>query len=212
MRRFIGLAVMLASAGITLAQDETDVVNERDLQEVQVTSLRATGNTPVAYSNLNREQIEAVNYGQDVPFLLSTLPSVITTTDAGNGIGYTSIRVRGTDASRINVTANGIPLNDSESSRIYFSDIGDFASSVQSIQVQRGVGTSTNGAGAFGATINMLTESIGMKPYVGLDVSGGSYGTHKETVRFGTGLMNGHFGIQGRLSKICSDVYVDRAT
>ena len=143
---------------------------------------------------------------------LSTMPSVITTTDAGNGIGYTSIRVRGTDATRINVTANGIPLNDSESSQIYFSDIGDFASSVQSIQVQRGVGTSTNGAGAFGATINMLTESIGANPYVGLDVSGGSYGTHKETLRFGTGLMKGHFGIQGRLSNIGSDGYVDRAT
>ena len=213
MNKFIGLAMtVLVGVGMAQAQDSTDVVKEKHLQEVQVTSLRATGNTPVAFSNLNREQIEAVNYGKDVPFLLSTLPSVITTTDAGNGIGYTSIRVRGTDASRINVTANGIPLNDSESSRIYFSDIGDFASSVQSIQVQRGVGTSTNGAGAFGATINMLTESIGMKPFVGLDVSGGSYGTHKETVRFGTGLMNGHFGIQGRLSNIGSDGYVDRAT
>ena len=210
MKRFIGLAAtMLASISMSLAQD---VSEEKSLQEVQVISLRATSKTPVAYSNLNREQIEAMNFGKDIPFLLSTLPSVITTTDAGNGIGYTSIRVRGTDASRINVTANGIPLNDSESSRIYFSDMGDFASSVQSIQLQRGVGTSTNGAGAFGATINMLTESIGMKPFVGLDVSGGSYGTHKETLRFGTGLMNGHFGIQGRLSNIGSDGYVDRAT
>jgi len=210
MKRFIGLAVtMLAGIGMSQAQD---VSEEKSLQEVQVTSLRATSKTPVAYSNLNREQIEAVNFGKDIPFLLSTLPSVITTTDAGNGIGYTSIRVRGTDASRINVTANGIPLNDSESSRIYFSDMGDFASSVQSIQLQRGVGTSTNGAGAFGATINMLTERIGMKPFVGLDVSGGSYGTHKETLRFGTGLLNGHFGIQGRLSNIGSNGYIDRAT
>ena len=213
MRKFIGLTVaMLASGGMAQAQGVTDVMKETSLQEVQVTSLRATNTTPVAFSNLNREQIDAVNYGQDIPFLLSTLPSVTTTTDAGNGIGYTSIRVRGTDASRINVTANGIPLNDSESSLIYFSDMGDFASSVQSIQLQRGVGTSTNGAGAFGASINMLTEGIGLRPYVGVDVSGGSYGTHKETVRFGTGLMNGHFGIQGRLSNIGSDGYVDRAT
>ena len=213
MKKVIGLAMMmLAIASTTQAQDSTSVVKEKHLQEVQVSSLRATSKTPVAYSNLNREQIEAINYGQDIPFLLSTLPSITTTTDAGNGIGYTSIRVRGTDASRINVTANGIPLNDSESSRIYFSDIGDFASSVQSIQVQRGVGTSTNGAGAFGATINMLTESIGMRPFAGLDVSGGSYGTHKETLRFGTGLLNGHFGIQGRLSNIGSNGYVDRAT
>ena len=210
MKSFIGLAVtMLASASMSWAQD---VEKETDLQEVEVTSLRATSKTPVAHSNLNREQIEALNYGKDVPFLLSTLPSITTTTDAGNGIGYTSIRVRGTDASRINVTTNGIPLNDSESSLIYFSDIGDFASSVQSIQIQRGVGTSTNGAGAFGASINMLTESIGMKPYVGLDASGGSYGTHKETLRFGTGLLNGHFGVQGRLSNIGSNGYVDRAT
>ncbi len=213
MKRIIGLAVtMLMGVGMVQAQNVTDSLKEKSLQEVQVTSLRATSKTPVAYSNLNREQIEAMNFGKDIPFLLSTLPSVITTTDAGNGIGYTSIRVRGTDASRINVTANGIPLNDSESSLIYFSDIGDFASSVQSIQLQRGVGTSTNGAGAFGATINMLTESIGMKPFVGLDVSGGSYGTHKETLRFGTGLLKGHFGIQGRLSNIGSDGYIDRAT
>ena len=162
MRKIVGLAVaMLASAGMAQAQGVLDVMRETSLQEVQVTSLRATNTTPVAYSNLNREQIEAMNYGEDIPFLLSTLPGVTTTTDAGNGIGYTSIRVRGTDASRINVTANGIPLNDSESSRIYFSDLGDFASSVQSIQLQRGVGTSTNGAGAFGATVNMQTENIG---------------------------------------------------
>lgn len=208
----MGLMSLMGSTAVAQKLDTEDSLRVEQMQEVQVTSLRATSKTPVAYSNLNREQIEAMNFGKDIPFLLSTLPSVITTTDAGNGIGYTSIRVRGTDASRINVTANGIPLNDSESSRIYFSDIGDFASSVQSIQVQRGVGTSTNGAGAFGATINMQTESIGMKPYVGLDASGGFYGTHKETLRFGTGLINGHFGVQGRLSNIGSNGYVDRAT
>ena len=208
----MSLMGLMGNTAVAQEVANKDSLHVEQIQEVVVTSLRATDKTPVAYSNLNREQIEAMNFGKDIPFLLSTLPSVITTTDAGNGIGYTGIRVRGTDASRINVTANGIPLNDSESSRIYFSDIGDFASSVKSIQVQRGVGTSTNGAGAFGATINMLTESIGANPYVGLDVSGGSYGTHKETLRFGTGLMKGCFGIQGRLSNIGSNGYVDRAT
>ena len=210
-RLFAGICTMML-AGLANAQTHVDTTHVRELQEVTVTSLRAGSKTPIAYKNLDRIQIQTVNFGKDVPSLLSTLPSVTTTTDAGNGIGYTSVRVRGTDASRINVTANGIPLNDSESSQIYFSDLGDFSSSVQSIQIQRGVGTSTNGAGAFGATINMQTEGIESKPFVSLDMSGGSYATHKETVRFGTGLFSNHFGIQGRLSNIGSDGYIDRAT
>ncbi|MCR5820660.1 MAG: TonB-dependent receptor [Bacteroidaceae bacterium] len=183
-----------------------------DLQEVQVTSTRAGNRTPMAVAELSSEDIKSVNHGRDIPFLLSLTPSVTTTTDAGAGIGYTSFRVRGTDPSRINITANGIPINDGESSLVYFSNMGDFASSVQSVQIQRGVGTSTNGAGAFGATVNMLTERIAVKPFVGIDASGGSYGTHKETVRFGTGLIGDHFGIQGRLSNIGSDGYIDRAS
>ncbi|MBR0202597.1 MAG: TonB-dependent receptor [Bacteroidaceae bacterium] len=182
------------------------------LQEIQVTSTRAGSRTPMAVKELSREQIQAVNHGRDVPFLLSLTPSVTTTTDAGAGVGYTSFRVRGTDPSRINITANGVPLNDGESSLVYFSNMGDFASSVQSIQIQRGVGTSTNGAGAFGATVNMLTDRIDAKPYVGLDASAGSYATHKETLRFGTGLIGGRFGLQGRLSNIGSNGYIDRAT
>ncbi len=134
------------------------------------------------------------------------------TSDAGNGIGYTSLRIRGTDPSRINITANGIPLNDAESAQLYWVNMGDFASSVQSMQIQRGVGTSTNGAGAFGATLNMQTENIGMEPFVGLDLSGGSYYSHKETLRFGTGLIKDHWGIQGRLSNIGSKGYLDRAS
>ena len=161
---------------------------------------------------MSKEELKAVNFGRDIPYLLSLTPSITMTSDAGNGIGYTSLRVRGTDPSRINITANGIPMNDAESAQLYWVNMGDFASSVQTMQIQRGVGTSTNGAGAFGATLNMQTENIGMKPYFGLDLSGGSYYSHKETLRFGTGLIKDHWGIQGRLSNIGSKGYLDRAS
>ena len=189
-----------------------DTLKSVELQGVQVVSTRASKKTPVAYTNLSREELKAVNFGQDIPYLLSLTPSITMTSDAGNGIGYTSLRVRGTDPSRINITANGIPMNDAESAQLYWVNMGDFASSVQTMQIQRGVGTSTNGAGAFGATLNMQTENIGMKPYFGLDLSGGSYYSHKETLRFGTGLIKGHWGIQGRLSNIGSKGYLDRAS
>lgn len=204
-------AGMLGSIVEGVAQN-VDTLRTVELDQVQVKALRGTSRTPMALKNVGREEIERVNYGQDMPMLLSTQPSVTVTTDAGNGIGYTSIRVRGTDPSRINITANGVPLNDGESSLTYFSNMGDFASSVQSIQMQRGAGTSTNGAGAFGATINMLTEGIVAHPFIGVDMSAGSYGSHKETLRFGTGLLGGKFGIQGRLSNIGSDGYLDRAS
>ena len=190
---------------------ELDTLTSIELQGVQVVSTRASKKTPVAYTNLSREELKAVNFGQDIPYLLSLTPSITMTSDAGNGIGYTSLRVRGTDPSRINITANGIPMNDAESSQLYWVNMGDFASSLQSMQIQRGVGTSTNGAGAFGATVNMQTENIGMTPYFGLDLSGGSYYSHKETLRFGTGLIKDHWGIQGRLSNIGSKGYLDRA-
>ena len=183
-----------------------------ELNEVVVKAIRADRKTPVAYTNLTKEQLKGLNYGVDVPYLLSLTPSITTTSDAGNGIGYTSFRVRGTDPSRINITANGIPLNDAESSTVFWVNMGDFASSVQSMQIQRGVGTSTNGSGAFGTTLNMLTESIGSKPYLGIDASGGSYGSHKETLRFSTGMLGGHWGLQGRLSDIGSQGYLDRAS
>jgi len=182
-----------------------------ELQNVSVHSTRASSKTPVAYTDMSQQQIKAVNYGQDIPFVLSLTPSVTTTSDAGNGIGYTSIRVRGTDPSRINITANGIPMNDAESGQLFWVNMGDFASSAQSMQIQRGVGTSTNGSGAFGATLNMLTENVGTKPFLGIDLSGGSYSSFKETVRFGTGLLGGHWGLQGRLSNISSNGYIDRA-
>ena len=205
-------SMALLTIAMTVQAEEADTLKSVELQDVQVVSTRATRKTPMAFTNMNKEQLKAVNYGQDVPYLLSLTPSVTMTSDAGNGIGYTSLRVRGTDPSRINITANGIPMNDAESAQLYWVNMGDFASSVQSMQIQRGVGTSTNGAGAFGATLNMQTENIGMQPYVGVDLSGGSYYSHKETVRFGTGLISGHWGLQGRLSNIGSKGYLDRAS
>ena len=210
MRKFLMLSMM----GVALAaqSEETDTLKSVELQNVQVVSTRATRKMPMAFTNMGKDELNAVNHGQDIPYLLSLTPSVTMTSDAGNGIGYTSLRVRGTDPSRINITANGIPMNDAESAQLYWVNMGDFASSVQSMQIQRGVGTSTNGAGAFGATLNMQTENVGTEPFVGIDLSGGSYYSHKETLRFGTGLLGGHWGIQGRLSNIGSKGYLDRAS
>ena len=204
--------MVLAATAMSVQAQQEDTLKTYLLQDVQVVSTRASKKTPMAFSDVTQQQLKAVNFGQDVPYLLSLTPSVTMTSDAGNGIGYTSLRVRGTDPSRINITANGIPLNDAESSTVFWVNMGDFASSVKSMQIQRGVGTSTNGAGAFGATLNMLTENIGTTPFVGIDMSGGSYYSHKETVRFGTGMINGHWGIQGRLSNIGSKGYLDRAS
>ena len=222
MKRFVlGMAALMCVMSVqskkTLMSPEVDpseldTLTSIELQDVQVVSVRASKKTPVAYTNMSKEELKAVNFGQDIPYLLSLTPSVTMTSDAGNGIGYTTLRVRGTDPSRINITANGIPMNDAESAQVFWVNMGDFASSVQSMQIQRGVGTSSNGAGAFGATLNMLTENIGMTPFVGLDLSGGSYYSHKETLRFGTGLLYDHWGIQGRLSNIGSKGYLDRAS
>lgn len=208
----LSLGITGADAAANKKAAKTDSVKTMALQEVQVLSTRAGKHTPMAHTDISKEQIKAVNYGKDIPFLLSLTPSVTTTSDAGNGIGYTTIRVRGTDPTRINITANGIPINDAESSNVFWTNMPDFASSVETMQIQRGVGTSTNGAGAFGATINMQTENIGVKPFGGVDFSAGSYGSHKETFRFGTGLLGGHWGFQGRLSNIGSDGYIDRAS
>lgn len=201
-----------ATASWAADNEPVDSIRTYELQGVQVTSTRAGKKTPMAFSTLTQKQIKQVNFGQDIPYILSLTPSVTTTSDAGNGIGYTSIRVRGIDPSRINITANGVPVNDAESSQVYFVNMGDLASSVQSMQLQRGAGTSTNGAGAFGATLNMQTENIGTQPYIGLDASVGSYYSHKETLRFGTGLLHDHWGLQGRLSNIGSKGYLDRAS
>ncbi len=202
----------LTSMASNPVEVEPDSLKSVELQNVQVVALRATKKTPMAYSDISKQQLQQLNYGQDIPFLLSLTPSVTTTSDAGTGIGYTGIHVRGTDPTRINITANGIPLNDAESSQLYWVNMSDFASSVESMQIQRGVGTSTNGAGAFGATVNMQTENISSMPFARLDLSGGSYDTHKETFRFGTGLIGDHWAVQGRLSNIGSNGYIDRAS
>ena len=146
-----------------------------------------------------------------MPFILNQTPSVVVNSDAGNGVGYTGIRIRGTDATRINVTLNGIPYNDAESQGTYFVDLPDFASSTNSIQIQRGVGTSSNGGGAFGATINLSTNELNKKFYAEVNNSFGSFNTWKNTLKFGSGIIGKHFTIDGRLSNITSDGYIDRA-
>ena len=150
--------------------------------------------------------------GQDIPILLNYLPGVVTTSDAGAGIGYTGIRVRGSDASRVNVTLNGIPFNDSESQGTFWVNLPDFASSVESIQLQRGVGTSTNGSGAFGASLNILTDAVKDDPFSSYSSSIGSFNTLRNTLKFSTGLLSDRFELSGRLSKISSDGYIDRAS
>lgn len=187
-----------------------DTTKVNQLDEVLVSAVRVTSKTPVSFSNLDKKEIKFRNLGQDIPILMNYLPSVVTTSDAGNGVGYTGIRVRGSDATRVNVTINGIPYNDSESHGTYWVNMPDFASSVESLQLQRGVGTSTNGAGAFGASLNMLTDSYSDKASGEISNSFGSFNTQKHTVKFSTGLMNNHFEIAGRLSALKSDGYVER--
>ena len=183
----------------------------QNLNEVIVKALRVKFSSPITFSNVKREQYEKRNLGQDLPILLKYLPSVVTTSDAGAGVGYTGIRVRGVSPQSTNITINGIPFNDAESHGSYWVNLPDFSSSVESLQLQRGVGTSTNGSGAFGASINILTDSFSENPFTEISSSIGSYNTQKNTVKFSTGLINDHFELNGRLSKIKSDGYVDRA-
>ncbi|WP_343690296.1 TonB-dependent receptor [Chitinophaga sp.] len=182
------------------------------VQPVEITSLRVGQHAPFTQSTITADEIKKQNLGQDLPILLNQMPGVVTNSDAGTGIGYTSMRVRGTDITRINVTNNGIPVNDAESQGTYFVDMPDLASSVSSIQLQRGVGTSTNGAGAFGASLNISTNDYREKAYGEIYSSFGSFNSWKNTVKAGTGLINGHFTVDARLSKITSDGYIDRAS
>lgn len=185
---------------------------EEALDEVLVQAFRVNADSPITHSNFSKKEIEERNLGQDIPILLNVLPSVVSTTDAGNGVGYTSIRVRGSDASRVNVTLNGIPFNDQESQGSFWVNLPDFASSTENIQLQRGVGTSTNGSGAFGASLNILTEAKSDEPSAELSNSFGSFNTRRHTVEFGTGLLEDKFTFSGRLSQIKSDGYIDRAS
>jgi len=191
---------------------DTTKTKEISLNEVLVSSIRVTAQSPITFSNLKKEEFQSRNLGQDIPMMMNYLPSVVTTTDAGAGIGYTGIRVRGSDATRVNVTINGIPYNDSESQGTFWVNMPDFASSTESLQLQRGVGTSTNGAGAFGASLNLLTDSYSQEASGELSNSFGSFNSRKHTVKFSTGLVNNQFELAGRLSNVASDGFIDRAS
>ncbi|MEM1337663.1 MAG: TonB-dependent receptor [Bacteroidota bacterium] len=210
---FAILALCGLSFSINAQNQEQDSTKNKqiELDEVVVSASRANDKIPVTYSQLEKVEIQRINLGQDIPVLLNYLPSVVATTFDGTGIGPTDFRIRGADNSRINVTINGIPYNDADSQTTFFVNLQDFASSIENIQVQRGVGTSTNGAGAFGASINVLTDNASEQAFGQLSSSVGSFGTFKNTVRFGTGMLGDHFAFSGRLSKIDSDGFVDRA-
>lgn len=203
---------------ITVKLPAEDVINI-DLEpkavmtgEVLVQATRARDKTPVAYTNISGDEIEGRNLGQDIPYLLQFSPSFVATSDAGAGVGYTNFRIRGTDLNRINVTINGIPLNDAESHGTWFVDQPDLASSLENVQIQRGVGTSTNGAAAFGATINLQTNTLNKEAYAEYKTAAGSFNTFKNTVHAGSGLLNNRFTLDARLSKVTSNGFIDRAT
>jgi iron complex outermembrane receptor protein len=206
--RRLGLTGHVIFSNLTIPLARRDLF----LKAVEVLATRAGNEAPFTKTNISKKEIEKANLGQDLPFLLNQTPSTIINSDAGNGVGYTGIRIRGSDLSRINVTLNGIPYNDAESQGVFFVDLPDFASSVNSIQIQRGVGTSSNGGGAFGATINISTHEFNDKPYAEINNSFGSFNTWKHTVKAGTGLLNEHFTVDARLSRITSDGFVDRAS
>jgi iron complex outermembrane recepter protein len=180
--------------------------------EIIIKSYRAGEKTPATFQNISKSEINKINTGVDIPFLLDQTPSVVVGSDAGGGIGYTSLRIRGTDLTRTNVMINGIPLNDAESHSVYFVDMPDFASSIDNLQIQRGVGTSVNGAGAFGASINFQTQNLHQKAYAEINNAVGKFNSWKHTVSFGSGLIDNKWAFDGRLSKISSDGYIDRAT
>lgn len=203
-------------SGSVYAHQVPSLVNDSSkavqLKEVEIVSTRATKQTPMVFSNISKKEIESKNTGVDIPFLLNMTPSLINTSDAGLGIGYTSLRIRGIDGSRINVTTNGIPMNDADEQTYFWVDAPDLSSSLQSIQVQRGAGSSANGAAAFGATISMETDAQPVQPHAEISADYGSYNTEKETVTAGTGLIGGHFVFDGRLSNIKTDGFLQRAS
>ena len=212
MKKTMLLAAAMVCGSLLATAQPLVVRDSVQLQEIEVLATRASSNTPVAFTNVSKEQLASVNLGKDIPLLLSFTPGVLFTSDAGAGVGYTSMRVRGSDATRINITMNDIPMNDAESHTIYWVNTPDLTSSLRDIQVQRGAGTSTNGSGAFGASVNMQSQEFSKVPYSEISGSYGSFNTNKETVKFGTGLLGKHWAFDGRLSHISSDGYRDRAT
>lgn len=206
------LTAVCASSTYAQEKQVKDSVQQSTLNEIVLSAVRADEKTPIAYANLSKNEIGKRNLGQDIPTIMSYMTSVVTTTDAGNGIGYSSFRVRGSDATRVNVTLNGIPYNDGESQGSFWVNMPDFTSSVQNLQLQRGVGTSTNGSAAFGASLNLKTDDFSHEANGEISNSFGSYNTRKSTVKFSTGLINDKFEIAGRLSDMKSDGYIDRAS
>jgi len=212
--RFIGFqektenVSLKQNVNVTVTLDESVQLTD----EVVVYATRANEKTPTTFTNVSGQALSKQNFGQDMPLLLNWTPSLVTTSDAGAGVGYTGLRIRGSDASRINVTINGIPYNDSESQGTYWVDIPDVASSTQSVQVQRGVGTSTNGGSAFGGSVNLQTTSLRTDPYAEGMIAAGSFNTQRYTMKAGTGLINDRWAFDAKVSKITSDGYVDRAS
>jgi iron complex outermembrane receptor protein len=201
--------ILFAHAAST---QEADSMKSVTLQQIQISATLAGDKMPMTFTNLKREQIRRQDFGQDIPFLLQSTPSVVETSDAGTGIGYTGLRIRGSDATRTNITIDGIPLNDSESQLVYWVNMPDFVSSTNQIQIQRGVGTSTNGAGAFGATVNLQTNSPTSEKFIGYSGGIGSFGTRRHSLQLGSGWLRNGLNVEARLSRISSDGYVDRAS
>ena len=210
-KAFIMLSGLTTLCPLVAEEMQPDTLRNIQLEEVVISATRAKQTTPISFSDIPEDVIKKNNFGRDIPYIIALTPSVTVTSDAGTGIGYTAFRVRGTDVNRINITINGIPYNDPESHGAFFVDLPDFASSLSSMQIQRGVGTSTNGAAAFGASVNMQTENLNLEPYAEIGASGGSFNTIRTTVKAGSGLINDHFMVDGRYSVINSDGYIDRA-
>lgn len=215
MISYIGYKSITEMVDLSQGNAEVEFTLQPTSYQTEVVEVRGTWaekDDPFTQTNLDKEDLERLNLGQDAPFIFRYTPSTVVTSDAGTGIGYTGLRIRGSDITRINVTINGIPLNDSESQGVFWVNMPDFISSTDEVQIQRGVGTSTNGAGAFGATINLGTNAVKADPFVTAAISGGSFNTQRYSLRGGTGIIGDHFTVDGRLSYITSDGYIDRGS
>ena len=213
MKRIFLLTAVAVCATNGLRANEPDSISiYQHIPQIEVATTRANHDTPIAHSNLSLSEIEERNYGEDIPSLLANMPSVVIASESGTGIGSTSFRVRGTDPTRINVTLNGVPMNDAETHSVYWYDTPDLVSSLGAVQLQRGVGTSTAGTGAFGASLNMSSAPMSSKFGGRASLSYGSFNTAKQEVALSSGLLGGHWAIEGRLSHVSSDGYVERAS
>ena len=212
MKNLLFYLLLISTLQLFSQETKQDTTRLQNLEEVIVSSIRVKKNAPIAFTNVSKDNLGKKNLGQDLPILLNSLTSVVTTSDAGAGVGYTGIRIRGINAESTNITINGIPYNDAESLGVFWVNMPDFASSIENLQVQRGIGTSTNGSSAFGASINILTDLVSDKPYFENSNSIGSYNTMKNTFKFSTGILNDSFEFSGRLSKIDSDGYIKRSS